>query len=191
MNRAIVPLQSQSYSLEFQARSSMYVWLLYCSERQRFSFALHEQGTRNFYYLTDRLCNAMKALLLISALCCCRLLVTAVSSGHTVGYGELKVPVRWRLWLYIRLRPCESRNADAWTQEEWRGEVQHLSWSPRAFLLKGFLSDEECDHLIEMVRRVCSVSRGARYLPLALIWGRNCVYRWPLWAISTALAWKA
>uniref|UniRef100_A0A7S3QKD7 procollagen-proline 4-dioxygenase n=1 Tax=Dunaliella tertiolecta TaxID=3047 RepID=A0A7S3QKD7_DUNTE len=43
-------------------------------------------------------------------------------SGHTVGYGEL--------------------------QEEWRGEVIHLSWSPRAFLLKGFLSDEECDHLI-------------------------------------------
>ena len=28
----------------------------------------------------------------------------------------------------------------------------HLSWSPRAFLLKGLLSDEECDHLIELVR---------------------------------------
>ena len=37
-------------------------------------------------------------------------------------------------------------------QEEWRGEVVHLSWSPRAFLLKGFLSDEECDHLIKLVR---------------------------------------
>ena len=37
-------------------------------------------------------------------------------------------------------------------QEEWRGEVVHLSWSPRAFLLKGLLSDEECDHLIELVR---------------------------------------
>ena len=36
-------------------------------------------------------------------------------------------------------------------QEEWRGEVVHLSWSPRAFLLKGFLSDEECDHLIKLV----------------------------------------
>ncbi|EFJ44873.1 hypothetical protein VOLCADRAFT_82641 [Volvox carteri f. nagariensis] len=43
-------------------------------------------------------------------------------SGHTVGFGELK--------------------------EEWRGEVIHLSWSPRAFLLKGFLSDEECEHII-------------------------------------------
>lgn len=36
-------------------------------------------------------------------------------------------------------------------QEEWRGEVIHLSWSPRAFLLKNFLSDEECDHLINTV----------------------------------------
>lgn len=45
-----------------------------------------------------------------------------VGTGHTVGYGELK--------------------------EEWRGEVIHLSWSPRAFLLKNFLSAEECDHLI-------------------------------------------
>ncbi|GFR41472.1 hypothetical protein Agub_g2162 [Astrephomene gubernaculifera] len=43
-------------------------------------------------------------------------------TGHTVGFGEL--------------------------QEEWRGEIVHLSWSPRAFLLKGFLSDEECEHII-------------------------------------------
>mmetsp|Transcript_40660 Transcript_40660/g.90414 ORF Transcript_40660/g.90414 Transcript_40660/m.90414 type:complete len:260 (-) Transcript_40660:572-1351(-) len=48
------------------------------------------------------------------------------SSGHTVGFGELK--------------------------EEWRGEIVHLSWSPRAFLLKGFLSDEECDHLINKAK---------------------------------------
>ncbi|MEW5303088.1 MAG: hypothetical protein WDW38_001412 [Sanguina aurantia] len=47
-------------------------------------------------------------------------------TGHTVGFGELK--------------------------EEWRGEVIHLSWAPRAFLLKGFLSDEECDHLVELAR---------------------------------------
>ncbi|PNH09081.1 Prolyl 4-hydroxylase subunit alpha-1 [Tetrabaena socialis] len=46
----------------------------------------------------------------------------AAGTGHTVGFGELK--------------------------EEWRGEVIHLSWSPRAFLLKGFLSDEECDHIV-------------------------------------------
>eukprot|EP00798_Chlamydomonas_sp_ICE-L_P028071 gene28069-31175_t len=43
-------------------------------------------------------------------------------SGHTVGYGEL--------------------------EEEWRGEIIHLSWSPRAFLVKNFMSPEECEHLI-------------------------------------------
>uniref|UniRef100_A0A7S0RYG0 procollagen-proline 4-dioxygenase n=1 Tax=Chlamydomonas leiostraca TaxID=1034604 RepID=A0A7S0RYG0_9CHLO len=47
-------------------------------------------------------------------------------TGHTVGFGELK--------------------------EEWRGEVIHLSWSPRAFLLKNFLSDEECEHLISKAK---------------------------------------
>ncbi|KAG1671802.1 hypothetical protein FOA52_000179 [Chlamydomonas sp. UWO 241] len=36
--------------------------------------------------------------------------------------------------------------------EEWRGEVVHLSWLPRAFLLKGLLTDAEADHLIELAR---------------------------------------
>lgn len=45
---------------------------------------------------------------------------------RTVGYGEL--------------------------HEEWRGEVIQLSWEPRTFLLKGFLNDEECDHLISLAR---------------------------------------
>ena len=37
-------------------------------------------------------------------------------------------------------------------QELWRGEVKQLSWSPRAFLLKGFLSEEECDYLVGKAR---------------------------------------
>lgn len=37
-------------------------------------------------------------------------------------------------------------------QEEWRGVVEQLSWSPRAFLYKKLLSDEECDHLIAGVK---------------------------------------
>jgi hypothetical protein len=37
-------------------------------------------------------------------------------------------------------------------QEEWRGEIEQLSWKPRAFLAKGFLSDEECEHIKNMVR---------------------------------------
>eukprot|EP00877_Chromochloris_zofingiensis_P001599 jgi/Chrzof1/1143/Cz01g42060.t1 len=35
-------------------------------------------------------------------------------------------------------------------QEEWRGEVIQLSWSPRAYVFKKFMSDEECDHLINI-----------------------------------------
>lgn len=33
-------------------------------------------------------------------------------------------------------------------QVEWSGEVQQLSWSPRLYLYKNFISDEECEHLI-------------------------------------------
>jgi hypothetical protein len=36
-------------------------------------------------------------------------------------------------------------------QEEWRGEIEQLSWKPRAFLVKGFLSEEECNHIKDMV----------------------------------------
>lgn len=48
-------------------------------------------------------------------------LSSSSSSSNTVGFGEL--------------------------DEEWRGEVVHLSWKPRAFLYKNFLSDAECRHL--------------------------------------------
>lgn len=37
-------------------------------------------------------------------------------------------------------------------QEDWRGEILQLSWAPRSFLLKGFLSDEECAHLIKLAK---------------------------------------
>ncbi|KAI8465545.1 MAG: hypothetical protein J3K34DRAFT_379780 [Monoraphidium minutum] len=37
-------------------------------------------------------------------------------------------------------------------KEDWRGEVVHLSWRPRAFHYKRFLSDEECDHLIAIAK---------------------------------------
>lgn len=50
----------------------------------------------------------------------------AKTTSRTIGYGEV--------------------------HEEWRGEVIQLSWAPRAFLLKGFLTDQECDHLISLAR---------------------------------------
>lgn len=37
-------------------------------------------------------------------------------------------------------------------QVEWRGEMVEVSWKPRAFLLKNFLTDEETAHLIGKVR---------------------------------------
>lgn len=41
-------------------------------------------------------------------------------------------------------------------QETWRGEIEQLSWKPRAFVVHNFLSDEECDHLIKLVSCVAS-----------------------------------
>lgn len=38
-------------------------------------------------------------------------------------------------------------------QDKWRGEVVELSWEPRAFLFKKFMSDEECDSIIAKVLR--------------------------------------
>ena len=35
---------------------------------------------------------------------------------------------------------------------EWHGVITNLSSSPRAFLFKQLLSDEECDHLIRVVK---------------------------------------
>eukprot|EP01025_Chloroclados_australasicus_P050639 TRINITY_DN5845_c0_g1_i1.p1 TRINITY_DN5845_c0_g1~~TRINITY_DN5845_c0_g1_i1.p1 ORF type:complete len:309 (-),score=38.08 TRINITY_DN5845_c0_g1_i1:202-1128(-) len=34
----------------------------------------------------------------------------------------------------------------------WRGEIIQLSWRPRAYLLKNFLSEEECDHIIQKAK---------------------------------------
>lgn len=36
-------------------------------------------------------------------------------------------------------------------QDHWVGEVIELSWEPRAFLFKKFMTDEECDHVIAKV----------------------------------------
>ena len=49
-------------------------------------------------------------------------------------------------------------------QVEWDGEVQQLSWAPRLFLYKRFLSDAECDHLIDKVPP--SIATQAVHLPV-------------------------
>jgi prolyl 4-hydroxylase len=40
-----------------------------------------------------------------------------------------------------------------WSTVSFDGtRVTHLSWQPRAFIYKGFMSDEECDHLINLAK---------------------------------------
>jgi len=34
---------------------------------------------------------------------------------------------------------------------EWRGEMVEVSWKPRAFLLKNFLTEDEVTHLVSKV----------------------------------------
>lgn len=46
-------------------------------------------------------------------------------------------------------------------QEDWHGEILQLSWAPRAFLLKGFLSGDECDHLISLAQPFMTKSEVA------------------------------
>ncbi len=60
------------------------------------------------------------------------------------------------------------------TQEEWRGEVIEVSWSPRAFLLKGFLKEAECEHLISKVCNTVWSDRQIGLLKSACIQCGDC-----------------
>lgn len=42
-------------------------------------------------------------------------------------------------------------------QADWRGEIIQLSWKPRAYHLRGFLTDEECEHIKHIVRACACV----------------------------------
>ena len=44
--------------------------------------------------------------------------------------------------------------------------MQQLSWSPRSFLLKGFLTDEECEYMIKKAR-CCALTLPRAALQLA------------------------
>jgi hypothetical protein len=94
-----------------------------------------------------------------------------IDTGSTLGYGELEVCTLLSAFAllhachWVQLCTCNfcrtpyrsrTQTTENWhtqnLQEEWRGETIHLSWAPRAFLLKGFLTDEECDYLVDKVR---------------------------------------
>ncbi|KAF8057290.1 Abcc2 [Scenedesmus sp. PABB004] len=69
------------------------------------------------------------------------------------GVGGRRAP-RWALALALTAAAATVAGGDAVgygvVEENWRGEVEQLSWSPRAFLFRGFLSDAECEHIIKM-----------------------------------------
>jgi prolyl 4-hydroxylase len=51
------------------------------------------------------------------------------------------------LFFFFSSPPPTHPNA---VQEEWRGRVNPVSWSPRAFVFEGFLTTQETDHLIAL-----------------------------------------
>lgn len=53
----------------------------------------------------------------------------------------------------------------AMLQPEWTGEIEQLSWKPRAYLMRHFLSDAECDHIVGLVSRTKSPG-GAAHIQL-------------------------
>ena len=53
---------------------------------------------------------------------------------------------------------CKLEAVFCCAQELWRGEVILVSWKPRAFLFKDFLTEEECEY---MISKVCSLNLPA------------------------------
>lgn len=66
-------------------------------------------------------------------------------------------------------------------QDHWTGEVIELSWQPRAFLFKKFMTEAECDHLIEKAScyiMLCHQLSVVRHLSTAsqLKWHMNICF---------------
>ena len=92
-------------------------------------------------------------------------LVSSCSAFRLYSPSPLRLPPK-----KVRPAPRESLNTQCLLpsedtvgygagDEQWRGEVECLLWKPRVFRLKGFLSDDECDHLIRIVRAELPISR--------------------------------
>ena len=62
-------------------------------------------------------------------------------AGHACDVLAHKSCKHWR---------CSHKHCPS-LQDFWEGEVVEVSWKPRVFLFKGFLSEEECDHMIDIV----------------------------------------
>lgn len=66
-----------------------------------------------------------------------------------------------RAWLHARSDhhpPNPTLPLPALVQEVWRGKVEQISWEPRAWVFRGFLSEEECHHLMSKANRTMTPS---------------------------------
>lgn len=52
----------------------------------------------------------------------------------------------------------------------WTGTVEVVSWNPRAFVYKSFLTDEECDYMIEHVSLTFAIFIEAITRPEGKLW---------------------
>ena len=79
-------------------------------------------------------------------------LMLLISHGSLAGHAcSVLAHTSCRFWR------CSHKDCLA-LQDFWEGEVVEVSWKPRVFLFKGFLSEEECDHMIDIVS-VCDCAR--------------------------------
>ncbi|RVX21661.1 putative prolyl 4-hydroxylase 4 [Vitis vinifera] len=56
------------------------------------------------------------------------------------------------LWISSTILEFSSSYADAAGSKVSAAKVRQISWKPRAFVYEGFLSEEECDHLISLAK---------------------------------------
>ncbi|KAJ9700151.1 hypothetical protein PVL29_005804 [Vitis rotundifolia] len=56
------------------------------------------------------------------------------------------------LWISSTILEFSSSYADAAGSNVSAAKVRQISWKPRAFVYEGFLSEEECDHLISLAK---------------------------------------
>ncbi|KAF3785543.1 putative prolyl 4-hydroxylase 7 [Nymphaea thermarum] len=68
-----------------------------------------------------------------------------------ISHSSIRLPELYRSFRLRSDRPTNEGHSGSSSGFD-PTRVTQLSWHPRAFLYKGFLSDEECDHLIKLTR---------------------------------------
>ncbi|KAK9146801.1 hypothetical protein Sjap_006704 [Stephania japonica] len=55
-------------------------------------------------------------------------------------------------WISLFIRNSFGSHSDSSEAVVYPSKVKQISWKPRAFVYEGFLTDEECDHLISLAK---------------------------------------